>query len=363
MIRDYGFTTTLLSCTLLALTTACGGNPVQPTTGGASSVVSTTAVPPNGTTAPDVPAPETVAESDAQLSWTVTGGHRCETSPPSPPSGVYRWTLNVKDAGPDPLHVIAVSHHEDRAGCDATEARPGPLFRMSGTREYAPHGGGQTLLAFDTRDQQCGRVQVDASLVDSDGRVDTLVVGEVINYGVDCKAAEPVASPAAPAGPTPPPTSPAPPTTPPSIPTPPASPVPPASPPTVPTPAPPTVPVPSGLPMCPATGVIGDVRFVKAGGSITATFTVIPGVQNAIISLATYRRDTPAFLPQSMIAPPVSGVFSSGGPYTLVQPVSSCRAQVDLIRCVVANEPLAGGNFADLNSRTMAWWYDDTPCP
>ena len=249
---------------------------------------------------------------------------------------MYQWTLTMNDAGPSPLRVIAVSHHNDQAGCAATETRPGPLFRMTGTTEFAPHSAGQTILSYDTRDKKCGRVQVDASLLDSDGRLNTLIVGEVINYVADCTSE--------------------PPSTPPARPGPPASPTPPAAP--TPTPA-----QPSTMPMCPDVDVIADARFIKAGDSVTASFFVKPGVENAIISLATYRRDTPAFLPQSMLAPPVSGVFSSGGPYTLSRPVSSCRAQVDLIRCVAANEPLTAGNYSDLNNRTMAFWYDNTECP
>jgi hypothetical protein len=328
------------------LTAACGGNPVEPTPDSAPVTITSAAPLVPEAPLPETAVAETATETDVLPPWTVTGGHRCEVSTASAPSGAYRWTLTMTDAGPFPLHVIAVSHHSDEASCEATRTQPGPLFRMTGTLEYAPHGSGQTILTYDSSDHVCGRVQVDASLVDSDGRVNTLIVGEVINYGVDCKAPSGPALP--PVAPRPPgPTAPTGPPAPPSLPVPPAAPIP---------------PLPSA-PMCPGGNVIGNAQFTKAGDSITATFTVIPGVENAIISLATYRRDTPAFMPQSMIAAPVSGVFSSGGPYTLTRPVSTCQAQVDLIRCVVANEPLTVGNFADVNSRTMAFWYDNTPCP
>jgi hypothetical protein len=96
-----------------------------------------------------------------------------------------QWVLNVTDAGPSALRFVALAHHDDTPGCDATVRNPRSRIELGGVTAYTPHSSGQTTFTFDPRMYTCGRVQVDVSIFDAVGN-EILVVGVVINYGTTC---------------------------------------------------------------------------------------------------------------------------------------------------------------------------------
>lgn len=96
-----------------------------------------------------------------------------------------QWVLNVTDAGPRALHLIALAHQDDTPGCEATAKNPRSRVVVTGVTDYTPHSVGQTTFTFDPKMYNCGRVQVDVSIFDSNGN-EILVLGTVINYGSQC---------------------------------------------------------------------------------------------------------------------------------------------------------------------------------
>jgi hypothetical protein len=60
-----------------------------------------------------------------------------------------QWVLNVTDAGPRALHLIALAHQDDTPGCEATAKNPRARVAMSGVTDYTPHSVGQTTFTFD----------------------------------------------------------------------------------------------------------------------------------------------------------------------------------------------------------------------
>jgi hypothetical protein len=118
--------------------------------------------------------------------------------------------------GPTPLSwlikgqndLIVATAHSDSATCEATKENP----RNPGLAKIAPEGTNQRI-SYPTAaygqwvDHPCGRIQVDIE----DRASSVLLVGMVINYGVNCTPPPPT---------TPPPTTPPPPTPPPPPPPP-----------------------------------------------------------------------------------------------------------------------------------------------
>lgn len=105
------------------------------------------------------------------------------------------WRLDVSDAGPRALRFIALSHQDDAPGCGATDNNPRPRVSVDGTADYAPHAAGRTTFTFDPAAYTCGRVQVDVSMLDADGR-GTAIVGAIVNYGRSCEPPPVTCSPA-----------------------------------------------------------------------------------------------------------------------------------------------------------------------
>lgn len=122
--------------------------------------------------------------------FAVTGSRAAHACLPAD-GGVWTWNLAMADAGPRPLRIVALTHHDDRAGCEATVNRPRSRVVVDGPTMFAPRASGQSSLAFDSGQFRCGRVQVDVSLVDDAGN-DTLIVGAVVDYGTPCAPSTPL---------------------------------------------------------------------------------------------------------------------------------------------------------------------------
>ena len=108
--------------------------------------------------------------------------------------------------GVQPLRFLTALAHHGTAKCEATLDNlrtNSPYLAVSGATTYAAHERGETRFRFDSRSYDCGRVQVDVSLMDAIGR-EVLVFGEVVNYLIDCAAPPPPPPPAAPNPPPPP---------------------------------------------------------------------------------------------------------------------------------------------------------------
>jgi hypothetical protein len=96
-----------------------------------------------------------------------------------------QWVLTVTDAGPNALRFITMNPSDGQPGCEATTANPRDYIQTSGVLTYTPHSSGVTTFTFDPKKYNCGRVQVDVSIVDSTGR-ETLILGMMVNYGTVC---------------------------------------------------------------------------------------------------------------------------------------------------------------------------------
>jgi hypothetical protein len=119
---------------------------------------------------------------------TLTGPRDCVTAG----TDVMRWVLSVTDAGPSALRFMALTHQDDSPGCSPTNRNPRARVDISGVTAYAPHSNGQTIFTFDPKLYSCGRVQVDASILDAAGN-ELLVLGMVIDYGTVCTLPSPTA--------------------------------------------------------------------------------------------------------------------------------------------------------------------------
>lgn len=147
--------------------------------------------------------PALAADVPSGSAWTFDGP---AAVPPAclTPSDVTRdWTWTVTHA-PERLRILAHAFHDPEAGCAATTKGVASLLTVRGPDEYQRGQSGTTRLVYD-REKLCGRVQVDADVVTDTG-TKRLVLGQVIDYGVNC---------APPPPPPPPPTPPPPPPTPP----------------------------------------------------------------------------------------------------------------------------------------------------
>ena len=172
---------------------ACGGNPnsvTAPTSAPTASIQSQQqSLPADGGT--------TSSTSD-QPNWSLAGPTgQCLT-----PRDLGRWVFDVRDAG-NGFHLVKAAFTDERAGCDPTEHHP-TTFSFAGLLDYPKHGAGQTVFTYDTSQVLCGRVQVDASIIDAEGK-ETLIIGQVITADHDC-----VSPPPPPPSPPPPPPSPPP---------------------------------------------------------------------------------------------------------------------------------------------------------
>ena len=173
---------------------ACTGTSPTAPSGTQSSVVAsqTPATPVSGTgSGPTVdPTPGGPNNNAAVPQFSLSGprnNNNCFTSA----TDAMQWILNVTDAGPRALHLIALVSQDDTPGCDATAKNPRARIDMSGVTDYTPHSTGTTTFTFNPRMYNCGRVQVDVSIFDSTG-AEILIIGTVINYGSQCTNPNPL---------------------------------------------------------------------------------------------------------------------------------------------------------------------------
>lgn len=126
-----------------------------------------------------MPAPNGGTATSPQ--YTIEGPAGCVTAG----SDVLRWVLNVTDAGPSPVRFVALAHQAGAPGCEHTIENPRSRVDIAGVLNYGAHTSGQTAFTFDPRHYSCGRVQVDVSIFDAQGR-ETLIVGMVVDYKTAC---------------------------------------------------------------------------------------------------------------------------------------------------------------------------------
>ena len=100
------------------------------------------------------------------------------------------WNLTVSDSGSSAIRFVALVHHSPDPGCAGTIEEPRDRIQVSGGLNYPPHTSGLTTFRFDPALYSCGRVQVDVSALDAEGK-EFLLVGMVVNYGKTCPPAPP----------------------------------------------------------------------------------------------------------------------------------------------------------------------------
>jgi hypothetical protein len=319
-----------LTAGLLAIVAAACSSPTTPTP---------VAGPPADTPAATSPAPpasvDPIPATPAdRIVFTLEGRSlNC-----APAGGEYRWTTHVTDAGPARMHAVTFAAHNREPGCADTIANPRGWLIATGKDSYFPHESGEFTLTYDPSKVDCGRVQLDVSFLDDNGK-EHLVFGTVVDYGKVCVDPDP-----------PPP--------PPLTPTPPGG-----------TPDPRNGPNPS----CLGTGAIlleypqGSERNIQAnaaGTQATAQFSIAPGCTNVTVSLVSYQKTTPQFLPQRVVDG-YTGTFSAGGPYRVTVNLAPCSMQADLyLGGYNPYELLDWNNWeSDYNLRSLDWIYSSACAP
>lgn len=169
---------------LASAATVVGCSSASPTS--PSATQPSTALAASPTTSADRPAASPAASGPltnvtVQLSGPAAG--ICE--PVSAVAPELRWTVSVDNAGPHDLHFVAMAHHNDQAGCNATEDNPRAAFEIHGADSVKAGTRATSETVFNTNRWDCGRVQLDESIFDSTGK-ELLIIGKVINYGVNC---------------------------------------------------------------------------------------------------------------------------------------------------------------------------------
>lgn len=174
----------LIGLTLFAA--ACSGSsPTSPSGPAARETLAQSSAnpasgPASGPAADPVPSPTAATVPQFTLSGP-SAPNNCVTAGTDP----LQWVLNMTDSGPRHLRFVALAHHDDQPGCDPTVRNPRTRIQLSGTTDYAPHTSGQTIMTFDPKMYNCGRVQVDVSIFDAQGN-EILIVVLVLNYGSIC---------------------------------------------------------------------------------------------------------------------------------------------------------------------------------
>lgn len=290
-----------------------------------------------GPVPPKVNAPVLVHGMD----FTVTGPTECIHAP----QGIYQWELWMRNSGPRKVHVVAFAAHDEKPGCEATIKKPLPnAFVASGQHDFTPQEyTGTTQFRFDSSTVKCGRVQLDASLIDED-TTDSNVIGYMLDYGVECYAPDPpiVIDPRDPG---------------PHIPTP----IPPNPGPT------PIPPVPTQRTNCiPGNEItlefpLGSQKnIIVSAGYATGKFWITPGCTQVPVSLVSYTKNGAEKFPQKFFFGDLA-YFNAGGPYFLQVPVAPCAWQVDLRKGgFVQGEDLTQENEDnDYGPRTLDYRYNN----
>ncbi len=165
-----------------ALFTGCADSPTSPSPAPAPAPV----VAATPTLAPTPPNPATPTTPSTVPVLTVTGPTGCVKADPAK----LQWAVDMTDAGNVPVRFMAMTSYNSHPGCEATSDNPRTYVTVGGPAEYPAHGAGKTTFEYDPKKYDCGRVQVDVSLIDSAGK-ETLLVGMIVDYGVECTAPAP----------------------------------------------------------------------------------------------------------------------------------------------------------------------------
>ncbi len=258
--------------------------------------------------------------------------------PVSQVSGRIAWIFQVAANHKTNYHLVAMVHHDDKAGCTATESNP-RAAELDGTTEYPSLIGGSTKAYYNSQmwGGSCGHEQFDLSVIDADSGKQVFLSSLLVDKQKDCPASAHVDPP------------------PPSNPTP--------DPPTIP-PTPPTTTLP------PATVAGCKVALInrsltQVGGNAVYTFSIAPGYHLVPVSLVSYTYQIPGqFLPQTFVDG-TAGNFDSGGPYHLQVSLNSYHGyQVDGLCGGFKHEDLDWPNWEnDYRDRSMDWIYDTMSAP
>ena len=101
-----------------------------------------------------------------------------------------------------------------------------------------------------------------------------------------------------------------------------------------------------------------NIQANAAGTQATVQFSIVPGCTNVTVSLVSYQKTTPEFLPQRVVDG-YTGTFNGGGPYQVTVKLAPCSMQADLyLGGYNPYELLDWNNWAnDYNLRTLDWIY------
>ena len=183
-----------LTAGLLAIAAAACSSPTSPTAVVVPQGNDTPVAAAPSPTAPVAPAAGVPADG---IVYTLEG----RSLDCVPAGGQYRWTAHVTDAGPTRMHAVTFAAFNREPGCADTIANPRGWLTATGKDSYLPHESGEFTMTYDPSKMDCGRVQLDASFIDDNGK-EHLIFGTVIDYGKVCVELDPTPPPP------PPPTTP-----------------------------------------------------------------------------------------------------------------------------------------------------------
>ncbi len=126
-------------------------------------------------------------EQNVSYTWINDNGENCHQVQPGQ-TGTLSWTADITNYGPGTTTVVIGSFHADESGCQATDDRGFEGLVKTGKTVYLEGESGRTTFTYDISEAFCGRVQIDAGFRDANGQ-DIVFLGEMIDYGTNCKPA------------------------------------------------------------------------------------------------------------------------------------------------------------------------------
>ncbi len=102
----------------------------------------------------------------------------------------FNWVVNATNYGPGDMHPVTIGFWDEDAG-SAPTTKHGFSVPASGKTDFAEGESGSFSFSYDTRDRDCGRVQIDGSFIDERYLTyndDFLFFATIIDYGVNCVA-------------------------------------------------------------------------------------------------------------------------------------------------------------------------------
>ena len=123
---------------------------------------------------------------DVSFSFHETSGYNGSLTIPQQGNKIIHYSVNVTNHGPGPVNIEKAAFPNPTAGWTATdETVDQSLFTQSGQTTYQEGESGQDDFYYDTAQKNCGRVQIDVGFQDPQGGT-LVIIGVVVNYGVDC---------------------------------------------------------------------------------------------------------------------------------------------------------------------------------